>query len=55
MVEELVLPGGSIVKEKSKMFTENSATVKQTMVNQIYFFFDGIDKNNIEPIIVFNN
>lgn len=54
MVEELVLPG--IVKEKSRMFTQKSVTAKQTMANQISFFFlDNIDKNNNEPIIVFNN
>jgi len=56
VVKELVLPGGSIVKEKSRMFAQNSVTAKQTMANQIYFFFlNSIDKNNNGPIIVFNN
>jgi len=56
VVEELVLPAGSIVKEKSRMFAQNSVTAKQTMANQIYFFFlDTIDKNNNDPIIFFNN
>lgn len=44
-VEELVLPGGSVVKENSRMFAKNSMTAKQTIENQIYFFIlNGIDK-----------
>lgn len=38
VVEEFVLLAGSIVKENSRMFAQNSVTAKQTMANQISFF-----------------